>query len=94
MNVPSVTGLLALNRFELDEGHPHISVDNEICEVSCTLRPCLTICPAEVYREHDGRVVADFAACLECGTCVIACPPEAISWHYPRGGLGVQYRYG
>lgn len=94
MKVPSVSGLLGLDRFELDEGHSHIAVDNEICEARCTRRACLTICPAEVYREQDGRVIADFAACLECGTCVVACPPDAISWHYPRGGLGVQYRYG
>lgn len=94
MNLRTVAELLSLDHFELDEGHPHIAVDGGRCAVGCPRRPCLTICPAEVYREHDGYVVADFAACLECGTCVVACPPEAISWHYPRGGKGVQYRYG
>ena len=94
MSPLSVPGLLALNRFELDEGHSHIRVDNEICEERCAQRSCLTVCPADVYSEHEGNIISDFAACLECGSCVIACVPEALSWHYPRGGQGVQYRYG
>ena len=94
MNPLSVPGLLALNRFDLDEGHPHIEVDHAICAARCTLRSCLTVCPADVYREHDGDVIADFAGCLECGTCVVACLPEALTWHYPQGGHGIQYRYG
>ena len=94
MKAPPLAGLLSLDRFELDEDHPHIVVNSEICEAACTRRPCLTICPAEVYREQDGRVVAGFAACLECGTCVVVCPPGAVSWNYPSGGHGVHYRYG
>jgi len=90
----SVPGLLALNRYELDEGNPHIHIDNDICAERCTQRSCLTVCPADVYSDQDGKVIPDFAACLECGTCVIACEPEALSWHYPAGGQGIHYRYG
>lgn len=94
MTVRGAPELLALDHFDIDEGHPHIEIDHEVCAARCTTRWCLTVCPADVYREQDGRVVPDFAACLECGTCVVACVPEALSWHYPDGGFGVQYRYG
>ena len=94
MKIGTVPSLLALDRYEIDEGHPHIEVDNEVCETRCTRRSCLTVCPAEVYREDGGKLIADFAACLECGTCVVACDPGALRWHYPSGGFGIQYRYG
>jgi phytoene dehydrogenase-like protein len=28
------------------------------------------------------------------GSCHVACPLGALQWSYPRGGFGVQYRYG
>ncbi|MGO9197272.1 MAG: ferredoxin family protein [Acidimicrobiales bacterium] len=94
MNVGSVPSLLSLDHFDVDEEHPHIEVNHEVCRTRCTLRACLTVCPAEVYSEYEGDVAADFAACLECGMCVVACLPEALSWSYPRGGQGISYRYG
>lgn len=94
MNLPSVPARLALNRYQVDDEHPHIAIDNDICEARCTQRSCLTVCPADVYTEQEGRVIPDAAACLECGACVIACVPEALSWCYPEGTHGVQYRYG
>ncbi|HVX22166.1 MAG TPA: 4Fe-4S dicluster domain-containing protein [Acidimicrobiales bacterium] len=91
----TVPGLLALDHYELDEGRPHISIDHDVCRTRCTVRACLTVCPADVYREEDdGRIVPDVAGCLECGTCVVTCLPEALSWRYPGGGKGIQYRYG
>ena len=33
-------------------------------------------------------------ACLECGTCLAVAAPGALTWHYPRGGFGVQFREG
>ena len=39
------------------------------------------------------RVVADDAACLECGAC-LAVAPQTLGWHYPRGGFGVRFREG
>lgn len=90
----SVTEKLALNKYELDDGHPHIVVHNEVCEAECKIRACLFVCPAEVYSEQNGKIVADWAGCLECGTCTVACPPQALHWEYPRGGFGILYRYG
>ncbi|WP_192902944.1 ferredoxin family protein, partial [Pelotomaculum propionicicum] len=45
--------------------------------------------------KEDGELSFDYAGCLECGTCRIICPKEgAISWQYPRGGFGINFRYG
>lgn len=92
MNKMSVTEKLAVNKFELDEGHPHITLNNEGCR-QCQDKPCLFVCPAEVYKEKDGEILAEWAACLECGTCNIVCPQKCLTWTYPRGGFGINYRY-
>jgi ferredoxin like protein len=94
MNRISVAEKLSVNKYELDEGVPHISVDNAICQQQCQLKPCLFVCPANVYTEQNGEIMVDWAGCLECGTCKVACPTEALHWEYPRGGFGVIYRHG
>jgi ferredoxin like protein len=43
---------------------------------------------------EEGKVIVNYEGCLECGTCFIACQDEALTWHYPRAGYGVQYRFG
>jgi ferredoxin like protein len=94
MNRISVAEKLSVNKYELDEGVPHISVDNAICQQQCQLKPCLFVCPANVYTEQNGEIMVDWAGCLECGTCKVACPSAALHWEYPRGGFGVIYRHG
>jgi len=94
MNRMSIPEKLAVNKYELDEGHPHIQVKTEICNSVCKTKACLFICPAGVYSEQEGKIVADWAGCVECGTCKAACPAEALVWEYPRGGFGIIYRYG
>ena len=59
--------LLALDRFAVDEGNPHILVDKAIC-ARCTSRPCLVVCPARCYQLKDGQLHFEYAGCLECGT--------------------------
>lgn len=59
---------------------------------SAAARAVIAVCPAGVYREVGDRVVADPAACLECGACLAVAPD--LSWHYPRGGTGVSFRQG
>jgi ferredoxin like protein len=52
-------------------------------------------CPAGLYSLMDsGDVVLTIDGCLECGTCRYVCGEEVLSWNYPEGGIGVQYRYG
>ncbi len=94
MNRLGIPEKLALDKYELDEGNPHIVVNNEICRRLCKERACLFVCPAGVYTEQNGEIIPEWAACLECGTCQVACPHEALSWVYPRGGFGIIYRYG
>jgi ferredoxin like protein len=94
MNRIPVTEKLSVNKYELDEGHPHIEVNEEVCRAKCSHLACLYVCPANVYSEQNGRIVADWAGCLECGTCKVACPPQALHWEYPRGGFGIIYRQG
>jgi ferredoxin like protein len=92
VNEMGVPEKLAVNKYELDE-ESHIAIDQEVCRRVCRSKTCLFICPAQVYTEQNGQVVADHAGCLECGTCLVACPHEALHWKYPRGGFGIVYRY-
>jgi len=78
----------------LDEGFPHIELDNKICQKICKHKACLFICPAGVYTEQDGNIMVEWAGCLECGTCKSVCPSDALKWSFPRGNFGVVYRYG
>jgi ferredoxin like protein len=83
---------LALNRFDVDEGNPHIIVDKAIC-AKCTARPCLYVCPAKLYRLKDDQMTFEYAGCLECGTCRVMCTDGGVtSWNYPRASFGVTFR--
>lgn len=94
MNRLTAPERLALDKFVLDEGSPHILIDQEKCRQLCKTRPCLFVCPANLYSEQDGALMVEWAGCLECGTCQAVCPHQALSWQYPRGGCGIFYRYG
>jgi len=85
---------LGLNAYKLDK-ESHIRVDHRICRERCEIKYCLYVCPAKVYSlGGEGEIEVDYDGCLECGTCLIVCPHGALEWHYPRGGFGVQYRFG
>ncbi|MDO8723416.1 MAG: 4Fe-4S dicluster domain-containing protein [Syntrophales bacterium] len=73
----------------------HIRLDQKICS-ACKERMCVLVCPGHLYslNEETGDMVVEYAGCLECGSCSIACSYKAVAWNYPRGGFGVQYRYG
>ncbi|HVN95679.1 MAG TPA: 4Fe-4S dicluster domain-containing protein [Syntrophorhabdaceae bacterium] len=86
---------LALDAFKTDK-ESHIRIDHATCRAKCTTRYCLFVCPGHLYEydeEHDEMKV-EYAGCLECGTCMVACKEGAINWVYPRGEFGVQYRHG
>jgi len=98
----SIEAKLGLNVFAIDK-QPHIVINQAICQSQCLVRYCLYVCPASLYSRDsdgsgasptDGTMHVNYEGCLECGTCLIACPHQALSWHYPRGGFGVQYRFG
>ena len=94
MKKMTVTEKIAVNKYELDEGHPHIVVHEEACRAKCKNLACLLVCPARVYSEVNGKIMADWAACLECGAFKAACPTDALDWVYPRGWFGIVYRNG
>jgi ferredoxin like protein len=89
---------LGLDVFALDpdpDKEPHIVVNQEICRARCRRKVCLAVCPAKLYSlTPGGEVTLNWEGCLECGTCKLACAEGALTWRYPRGGLGVQYRMG
>ena len=91
----SVEQLLGVDKFAVDDEHAHIKVDKEMCK-TCPGKPCTYACPAGLYTVKDGDISFDYAGCLECGTCRVVCPNagKAITWAYPRGGFGIQFRYG
>ena len=91
----NIEAKLGLDVFQIDSEQSHILIDQEVCQSRCTIRYCLHVCPADLYDlDENGEMTVDYEGCLECGTCFIACLEEALEWHYPRAGYGVQYRFG
>ena len=90
----NIEAKLGLDVFKVDT-EPHIVINQEVCQAKCLIRYCLHICPAELYTlDKQDEVQVNYEGCLECGACLIACEHEALTWHYPRAGYGVQYRFG
>lgn len=85
---------IALNAIR-NSTESHIVLNQSIC-ASCGERMCATVCPAHLYslNEDTGEMVVEYAGCLECGSCLIACTYGSVAWDYPGGEYGVQYRYG
>ena len=91
MNVEEKIALDAIK----NDRESHIRLDQEQC-AACAERWCIAACPGHLYSRNSetGEMVVEFSGCLECGTCGIVCVHGAITWDYPRGECGVQYRYG
>ncbi|MEG0419148.1 ferredoxin family protein [Gordonibacter sp.] len=90
----NVDEYLSLNKYEVDEEHAHIELvedpdDEEFDKL-------MLVCPAALYqRDENGVKSFDYAGCLECGTCRIACGSTIVrKWELPRSTMGVEYRYG
>lgn len=89
-----VDAFLAANKYEVDEGNPHIElVDDPDTEEFLKL---VRVCPAALYRiDADGNKTFDYAGCLECGTCRVACESTIVKkWDNPQPMMGVEYRFG
>ncbi|MCM8746891.1 ferredoxin family protein [Thermomicrobium sp. CFH 73360] len=87
---------LATTPYHVDRERAHIwIIDPDLC-LQCERQQCIVCCPAACYTPlPDGRVKFSYEGCVECGTCRIVCFEfRNIAWTYPRGGFGVQYRYG
>ena len=89
----SVEKRLALVKFDIHE-KPHITVDKEKCRI-CEEKYCVKACPAGLYEiDENGEILFNYEGCLECGTCRLICPNNAIHWEYPEGGYGVFFQFG
>jgi len=87
---------LSIDRFVVDEGNPHIVLHQELMD-DAIKRALTVVCPAGLYTMgEDSQLVFEYAGCLECGTCRVACAhvPGALEWSHPRPTFGVQYRCG
>lgn len=90
----NVDEFLALDKYEVDEANAHIEVDLEGPEEE--FLKLVRVCPAALYKiDGEGSRSFDYAGCLECGTCRIACGDTIVKkWENPRPTMGVEYRYG
>ncbi|MFQ6064808.1 MAG: 4Fe-4S dicluster domain-containing protein [Candidatus Bathyarchaeia archaeon] len=62
------------------------ALDIPIVCVQCQLAPCIEACPQEIISRDpkSGAVVIQEDACNGCGSCLKACPAEAIFMHPTR----------
>ncbi|AJC69303.1 4Fe-4S dicluster domain-containing protein [Trueperella pyogenes] len=90
----SINDRLARNVYDIDEGNPHIVIHQERVRATGAAKILVNVCPAHVYSEENGEVMAEYAACLECGTCLAVAPPGTLTWRYPAGSMGIAYREG
>ena len=79
----NVDEYLAIDKYEVDEESAHIElVDDPGDEEFLKL---VRVCPAALYKiDEDGKKSFDYAGCLECGTCRIACEGTIVKkWETP-----------
>ena len=90
----NVDEFLAIDKYEVDEESAHIELvdDPDIEEFLKLVR----VCPAALYKiDAEGKKSFDYAGCLECGTCRIACEGTIVKkWVNPGPTMGVEYRLG
>ena len=64
-----------------------------ICDITVNVDEYLAIDKYEV--DENGATSFDYAGCLECGTCRIACGDTIVKkWENPQPTMGVEYRFG
>lgn len=94
----NVDALLAANNYTVDEENAHIELSSDnLAELPAEeFGKLVRVCPAGLYRESEqGERSFDYAGCLECGTCRIACEGTIITkWENPAPMMGVRYRFG
>ena len=94
----NVDEALSVNKYEVDEETPHIELaeDDGSEAYSEEFLKLVRVCPAALYKvDGDGAKSFDYAGCLECGTCRIACEGTIVKkWVNPGPTMGVEYRLG
>ena len=92
----NVDEFLSLNKYEVDESNAHIELKGgaEACDPA-EFDKLIRVCPAALYkRDEDGKQSFDYAGCLECGTCRIACGDTfGFNGLTPPPSWGAVYRF-
>ena len=94
---------LYLANLSYRDGTPsHISIPDPSPCRDCIARygaPCTRFCPAAVYERAPDGAPADAPPirirhenCLQCRTCTLKCPSDAIRWTTPVHGNGPDFR--
>lgn len=102
MSLPSINvnvdELIAVNKYNVDEENAHIELVGETLDDvnDAEFGKLVRVCPAALYKiDAEGHKSFDYAGCLECGTCRIACEATIVKkWENPGPTMGVQYRFG
>ncbi len=91
----NVDDLLISIKYYVDEEFAHIKIkDHAVC-VQCQHKPCLYFCPVGVFqKDSQNKIMVGYQACVECGSCRVACPFLNVDWNLPFGGHGVAYKFG
>ncbi len=89
----NVEGKLFLARYKRDDVS-HLNLKNKDVCLKCVNKPCIIVCPADVYKWEEDRLIISYDNCVECGSCRIVCPYSNIEFRYPYHGKGIGYRYG
>jgi ferredoxin like protein len=93
---PSTAERLGSDAFDTD-ATTHLTLSDPALCRTCEKKPCIRVCPAEVYHWETDRLRISYENCLETGACRVACETigqRALVWAYPAAGRGVQYRLG
>ena len=94
----NVDEALSVNKYEVDEETPHIELaeDDGSEAYDEEFLKLVRVCPAALYKiDGDGAKSFDYAGCLECGTCRIACEGTIVKkWVNPGPTMGIEYRLG
>ena len=90
----NVDEYLAANKYEVDEESAHIELVDDPSDAE--FDKLVMVCPAALDKRDEGGAKSfDYAGCLECGTCRIACGDTIVKkWRYPGPTMGVEYRFG
>jgi ferredoxin like protein len=90
------TDKLSTVRYKEDTGRSHIEIADQATCLMCEGKYCNFFCPAGVYRwdQSQTKLLVSFGNCIECGACAIGYPYDNIICHAPRGGYGVQNKFG
>ena len=90
----SIDDKLGLDKFNTDEHHSHIDINEDFAD-EAEIKRLVMACPAGLYRYDEGKLTFNHEGCLECGTCRVLSGGKGVkSWEHPFAGYGVEYHQG